>query len=131
MGGWMTKVFGNKGERLAARFLRRKGFKILARQYATRWGEIDLIALDGETIVFVEVKSRRSEAAGHPVEAITYDKQKKLTRMALAYLKRHGLLENSARFDVVAVLWPDGAKRAEVQHYQNAFPAVGLGQMYS
>ena len=131
MGGWMTKAFGNKGERLAARFLRRKGFKILARQYATRWGEIDLIALDGETVVFVEVKSRRSQAAGHPVEAITYDKQKKLTRMALAYLKRHGLLENSARFDVVAVLWPDGAKQAEVQHYQNAFPAVGLGQMYS
>lgn len=131
MGGWMTKRFGNKGERLAARYLRRKGFKILARQYATRWGEIDLIALDGETIVFVEVKSRRSEAAGLPVEAITYDKQKKLTRMALAYLKRHGLLENSARFDVVAVLWPDDAQRAEVQHYQNAFPAIGVGQMYS
>ncbi len=131
MGGWLTKVFGDKGERLAARFLRRQGFKILARQYSNRLGEIDLIALDGESIVFVEVKTRRSTAAGHPVEAITPGKQKKLTQVALVFLKRHALLEHSARFDVVTVLWPEASGQAEIEHYRNAFSPVGFGQMYS
>ena len=131
MGGWLTKVFGNKGERVAARFLRRRGFKILARQYSNRFGEIDLIALDGRCVVFVEVKTRRSTAAGLPVEAVTPQKQKKLTQVALAFLKRHALLERPARFDVVAVLWPETSGRPEITHYENAFPAVGFGQMYS
>ena len=131
MGGWLTKVFGNKGERLAARFLRRQGFKILARQYSNRFGEIDLIALDGRSVVFVEVKTRRSTAAGHPVEAITAGKQKKLTQVALAFLKRHALLEHPARFDVVTVLWPETSGKPEIKHYRNAFPPVGTGQMYS
>jgi putative endonuclease len=131
MAGWFTKLFGNDGERRAAKFLRRAGFRILARQYANRFGEVDLIALDGETVVFVEVKSRRSEAAGHPVEAVTHEKQKRLTRIALTYLKRRRWLERSARFDVVAVLWPQDAKEPQILHYRDAFPPVGFGQMFS
>jgi putative endonuclease len=131
MPGWIGKLLGNRGERLAARFLRRQGYKILARQYSNRFGEIDLVALDGESIVFVEVKTRRSGSAGHPVEAVTHVKQSKLTRAALAFLKRHRLLERSARFDVVAILWPKGAKHPEIDHYRNAFTPVGFGQMYS
>ncbi len=131
MPGWIGKLLGNRGERLAARFLRRQGYKILARQYSNRFGEIGLVALDGESIVFVEVKTRRSGSAGHPVEAVTHEKQSKLTRAALAFLKRHRLLERSARFDVVAILWPKGAKHPEIDHYRSAFTPVGFGQMYS
>jgi putative endonuclease len=131
MADWLNRLLGDKGERKAARFLRRKGYKILARQCAGRLGEIDLIALEGETIVFVEVKTRRSDSAGLPFEAVTPAKQKKLTNLALTYLKRHGLLEHRARFDVVTVLWPAEGKQPEIEHYQNAFEPIGFGQMYS
>ena len=131
MSGWLTKLLGNRGERLAARYLRRQGFKILSHQYSNRLGEIDLIALDSDCLVFVEVKTRRSRAAGDPVEAITLGKQKQLTKLALTYLKRHNLLEKSARFDVVAILWPDGSQDPQITHYRNAFSPVGFGQMFS
>jgi putative endonuclease len=64
-------------------------------------------------------------------EAVDAAKQQKLTRLALAWLKRHELLEYPARFDVVAVTWPPQARRPRIDHYRNAFPAVGRGQMYS
>ena len=131
MAGWLKKLLGNQGERLAAKFLRKQGFKIIARQYKTRMGELDLIARDRDVIVFVEVKTRRSDSAGHPVEAITPAKQKKLTQLALAFLKLHDLLEHSARFDVVTIYWKDGEKTPTVEHFPNAFPAVGTGQMFS
>jgi len=131
MRSWLTKWLGNRGERLAAKFLRRQGLRILARQYSSPMGEIDLVALDGESIVFVEVKTRRSEAAGHPAEAVTLEKQKRLTRTALSYLKRYGLLERRARFDVVAILWSQEDSRPRVEHFRNAFPPVGSGQMFS
>lgn len=131
MDGFWKRWLGDRGERLAVRFLRRQGFRILHRQYAGKSGEIDLVARDGETIVFVEVKTRKSDAAGHPAEAVTPAKQKQLTKLALAYLKRYNLLEHPARFDVVAILWPDDGGRPEITHYRNAFEAVGTGQMFS
>ena len=94
-------------------------------------GEIDLIALDGDCVVFVEVKTRRSSDAGRPVEAVDYHKQLKLTRLALAYLKRHNLLEHRARFDVVSIVWSDGTRHPEIVHYKNAFEPIGRGQMFS
>ena len=131
MKGWLRKILGNRGERVAARHLRKAGFRILARQYANRFGEIDLIALDGDCVVFAEVKTRRTDSAGTPLEAVTYEKQKKLTRTALAWLKRHGLLEQAARFDVVSIVWPADSNRPQIQHIRNAFEPVGFGQMYS
>jgi putative endonuclease len=131
MAGLLNRLLGNKGERRAAKFLHGRGFRILARQSSGRLGEIDLIARDGETIVFVEVKTRRSNAAGHPVETITPTKQKKLTALALVYLKRHGLLERRARFDVVTIVWPEGSRQPEIEHYENAFEPTGFGQMFS
>jgi putative endonuclease len=128
---WVTKLLGDRGERASARYLRRQGFRILSRQSSGRLGEIDLIAEDGETIVFVEVKTRSSASAGEPVEAVTLGKQKQLTRLALAWLKRRGLLERRARFDVIAVLWPEGAREPEITHYRNAFEPVGVDGMYS
>lgn len=131
MPGWWNKLLGDKGERLAARHLRRRGYRILGRQVSNRLGEIDLIAMDGDCIVFVEVKTRRDDAAGHPVEAVTHPKRKQLTRVALAWLKKNGLLERPSRFDVVAVLWIEGRRRPEITHYRNAFAPVGTGQMFS
>jgi putative endonuclease len=131
MAGLLNRLLGNEGERRAAKYLRGLGYRILARQSSGRIGEIDLIALEGETIVFVEVKTRRSQAAGHPVEAVTPAKQRKLTNVALAYLKRHGLLERRARFDVVTIIWPSGARHPEITHYRNAFEPTGFGQMFS
>lgn len=125
--GW----FGDLGERTAARFLRGKGYRILQRQLRNRFGEIDLIALDGETMVFVEVKTRRGVEQGAPFEAVGADKQRKLTKAALAYLKRNGLLERRYRFDVVSIVWLPGAARPEIQHFQHAFESAGRGQMFA
>jgi putative endonuclease len=121
---------GQRGERAAARFLKRRGYKIVARGERDRIGELDLVAVDGQTIVFVEVKTRASQDAGHPVEAVDADKQSRLTRLALTYLKRHDLLEYPARFDVVAITWAEDAKHPRIEHFPNAFEAVGQGQMF-
>lgn len=128
--GWLTLLLGDKGERLAVRYLKRQGYRIVARQSRSRIGELDIVALDGDCIVFVEVKTRSSDKAGHPAEAVTTAKQQQLTRAALAWLKRRGLLERRARFDVVAITWGKGLPPV-IDHYRNAFEATGRGQMFS
>ncbi len=122
---------GTRGEKAAARYLRRRGYRILAHSDRSKPGEIDLIAVDGRTIVFVEVKTRQSGEAGHPSEAVDDDKQRRLTRLALAYLKRHGLLEYPARFDVISVVWPEGQRTPTIEHFPNAFDAAGQWGLYS
>lgn len=126
MAGWL----GNAGEREAARYLRRQGFQIIARRYRTPLGEIDLIARDGECIVFIEVKTRRSSEAGQPFESVDRRKQQQLTRLALAYLKQRGWLEQPARFDVISIVWPESTNVPEITHYRNAFEPTGRGQMF-
>ena len=127
-----TRLFGDRGERAAAKHLRRQGLRIIARQHRSRLGEIDLIALDAGRVVFVEVKTRRSNAAGRPEEAITTAKQRQLTRLALEYLKRRGWLgKRPARFDVVAVTWPDDGSKPKIVHYRDAFEATGVNGMFS
>jgi putative endonuclease len=130
-GGWLAGWLGDEGERLAARYLRRQGYKILARRYRTAMGEIDLIARDGACIVFVEVKTRRSDVAGRPHEAVDSCKQAQLTRLALAFLKRYGLLEQPARFDVISIVWEGTGTEPQIVHYRNAFEPPGRGQMFS
>ena len=125
------KTLGRRGEEAAARFLKRLGYKILARGRRLAPGELDLVALDGRTIVFVEVKTRTSADVGHPAEAVDAVKQRKLTRLAVTFLKRHGLLEFPARFDVVAITWPEGRGRPVIEHFKNAFDAVGQGELFS
>ncbi len=122
---------GIRGERAAERYLKRRGYRIVGRGERDRIGELDLVAVDGKTLVFVEVKTRGSLATGHPAEAVDRDKQRRLTRVALSYLRRHDLLEHPARFDVIAVVWPDGQKQPNIEHIQNAFEAVGNWQMFS
>jgi putative endonuclease len=133
---WWRRVrrpptLGQRGERLAVRYLRRQGYVILAQSSRSWLGELDVVAVDGRTVVFVEVKTRRSDQAGHPADAVDPAKQQRLTRLALAYLKRHGLLECSARFDVVAVIWPATAGQPQLAHYRRAFEPADRGQMFS
>ena len=133
---WLRRLFpeeplGRRGEVAAARYLRRHGCRVLARGDRLWPGELDLVALDGRTIVFVEVKTRQSQEAGHPAEAVDPAKQRRLTRLAVTFLKRHGLLEHPARFDVVAVTWPEGHRRPTIEHIPDAFEAVGKWEFYS
>ncbi len=123
-------TLGQQGERRAARYLRRQGYKILAAQRRMRYGEIDLIAVDGKTVVFIEVKTRRKDAGIRPADSIDYVRRRRMSRAATAYLKAHGLLECPARFDIVEVIWPENAKRPELRHHVNAFPAEGRGQFF-
>jgi putative endonuclease len=125
------KPLGRRGEDAAARYLKRAGCKVLVRSSRLWPGEIDLVALDGRTVVFVEVKTRTSQDAGHPAEAVDLRKQRRLTVLAVTFLKRHGLLEYPARFDVVAVTWPSGRGRPTIEHFKNAFDAVGQWELYS
>ncbi len=112
-------TLGKSGEDLACLELRRRGYAIVARRYRTRAGEIDIVARDGGTLVFVEVKTRRSLRFGHPAEAVTARKQAKIRAMACDYLARAALGDCPCRFDVVAVtLRASGAPRIEL------FPAA-------
>lgn len=88
-------------------------------------GEIDIIARDGDWIVFVEVKTRTSHVAGHPAEAVTPRKQLQLTKLAMVWLKQRRLL-NHRPIDVVALTWPDGVKAPQIEHFIHAFPAADV-----
>ena len=104
-----------KGEVAAREYLRGKGYLILEENYAGRAGEIDLIAKDGEVLVFVEVKARENTAFGYPIEAITPQKVRKICLTAQQYLVQKRLLGSDVRFDVVEIL------RGEITHTENAF----------
>lgn len=122
---------GERGERAAARYLRRRGMTIVARGRHERFGELDIVAVERRTLVFVEVKTRRSHRGGHPAEAVDAAKQRRLTLSALAYLKRNGLLEYPARFDIIAVTWPDERRRPHIEHFRNAFEPPDRHGMFS
>jgi putative endonuclease len=128
---WWRRWFGTRSERAAARFLKRQGFRILARNLSGPLGEIDLIALDGRCIVFVEVRSTSTDDPGRPAESVDQVKQRRLTDLALDFLRRHRLLDHAARFDVLAIAWPADQREPTIVHHRQAFEAVGRGQMYS
>lgn len=121
---------GYRGERAAERFLKRKRYIIVGRQVRHTFGEIDLIAVDGRTVVFVEVKTRQTDQLGHPAEAVDPKKQARITRAASAYLKRNHLLDCSVRFDVVTIVWPAKSKKPMIEHFENAFEPVGKYQLF-
>jgi putative endonuclease len=111
-------MLGDAGERAAARYLRRAGLRVITRGYRTPLGEIDLIARDRDTLVFVEVKTRRQ---GQPAEAVTPEKQRRLTNAAHQFLHRFRLRGHPCRFDVVAVVWPEESLPPRIEHIPNAF----------
>lgn len=112
------KTLGTKGENLAVTFLKKKGYKIIARNYKTFIGEIDIIAKDGDITVFIEVKTRINDSFGYPFEAVNTKKKKKLKNLALLYLKNKGD-ESPVRFDVLSIFMNNG--KEEIEHIKDAF----------
>ena len=103
---WWRRWFGTRSERAAERFLKKLGYRILVRNFTCDFGELDLIALDRGTIVFVEVRSTAEADGSGPAASVDWAKQKRLTRLATYFLQRKKLLDHAARFDVLTVSWP-------------------------
>jgi putative endonuclease len=111
---------GQRGEQEAERFLRQRGLRVLARRYRTTAGELDLVAADGVTIVFVEVKTQTTRGAADPEEKVRRDKRNRMVRAARAFVRQKRLDERPCRFDIVAVVCPtDGPP--EVRHFEDVF----------
>ena len=121
---WLNSVrvrlpLGRRGERAAEKYLRRNGYRIVARNFRAAGAEIDLVAMDGETLVFVEVKTRRSRDAGAPEEAVDERKQTRMRRAAEVFAQRYRADEVEMRFDIAAV--DASGKRLEIELLRNAF----------
>ncbi len=101
-----SQMLGAIGEELAFHELKNRGYKVLIRNYECALGEIDLIAKEKGSLVFIEVKTRRSDAMGSPGEAVTREKRRQIIRVAKYYLKRYGIPDIACRFDVVCILFP-------------------------
>jgi len=110
---------GRQGERVAEEFLRTQGYVIVARNYRVSFGEIDVIAQDRQTLVFVEVRTHTGEAFGDPLASVNLRKQRQIAKAALHYLARNGLMEREARFDVIGIRWEN--EQARITHVKNAF----------
>ena len=114
---------GRRGEDVAAAYVAGLGYRLVVRNFRCRAGEIDLVALDGDTIVFVEVRSRTGSGRGTPLESVDGRKQAQVGRVARYFLAAHGWHERSARFDVVGVRLD--ADPPTVEHVRGAFDLVG------
>jgi len=116
------RTTGIKGEEEAARFLARSGYAIVDRNVRTRAGEIDLVAREGKTLVFVEVKTRRELVEGDPPQAAVHTrKQNRLAKLAHGYLKQKRIRQTPCRFDVVSVIINDEGGVKAIRHIPNAF----------
>ncbi len=113
----MTKI-GLRGEDIAAKFLKEKGYYILYRNYKTPYGEADIIAKDNDTVVFVEVKTRSNLSFGYPFESVNLKKQERLKRIALNYLKVANY-PTKIRFDVISISSENGLSK--IEHIKEAF----------
>jgi len=117
----IRRTTGSRGEEEAARFLTRSGYAILDKNIRTRAGEIDLVAKEGKTLVFVEVKTRRDAEGDPPQAAVNTRKQNRLGKLALGYLKLKRLRQTPCRFDVVSVIFNDEGGVKAIRHIPNAF----------
>lgn len=123
---------GMRGEAAAEKYLKQQGYKIIARRDRTPLGELDLVAVDRRCVVFVEVKTRQEyDGSDHPADAVDAAKQRRITRAAVAFLKRRRLLEYAGRFDVVAVTWPADGRQPRIEHIKNAYEAAGRNEYFS
>jgi putative endonuclease len=117
----VRQILGKTGEDLACGELERRGYAIVARRYRRRGGELDIIARDGPTLVFIEVKARDGRDFGEAAEAVTRVKRRRITHVAMDYMMRHHLSDCPCRFDVVSIHFDSG--RPEIEVFQNAFDA--------
>lgn len=113
------QILGQEGEQIAERYLRKKGYRLVERNYRCPVGELDLIVLDRHVIVFVEVKSRSDDRFGLPLESVHLRKQRKMIKTALFFLNEHRLHHREARFDVIGISFT--GREPVVEHVQNAF----------
>lgn len=113
------KTLGARGEEIAVAYLKKQKYRIIETNFRCRCGEVDIIARDGKTLVFVEVKTRRTASYGLPQLAVTPFKQRQISKAALTYLSKNRLMEETARFDVVSVFLLDTSPT--VDHIKNAF----------
>jgi len=127
---WWRRWFGSRSERAAGRFLKKLGYRIVARNYSCPQGELDLVALDGTCIVFAEVRSTEAEDLEKPAVSVDEFKQKRLTAAAMQFLQKKRLLGHAARFDVLTISWPADRKEPTIEHHRNAFEATGRFQMF-
>jgi putative endonuclease len=114
---------GQDGEELASRYLEAQGLTVLFRNFRCRSGEVDLVAREGETTVFVEVKTRGGASHGLGQESVTFGKRRRIVRAARLYAAARGLWEEPLRFDVISIDWTDGHPR--LRHDRGAFDAEG------
>jgi putative endonuclease len=119
-----------RSERVAARHLRRLGYQVVAVNHRNVAGELDIVAIDRDCIVFAEVRSTSQPTGERPALSVDAHKQKRLTEAALRFMQQHRLLGRSARFDVLTVSWPPNARAPSISHYPNAFEASGNFQMF-
>lgn len=110
----LRRVFGNSAEELASRFLKGLGYKIIEKQFRTKFGEIDLIAMDGNEVIFVEVKARKSTDFGYPEESVTKSKLRKIAAVSSEYLHRKKLDSVPFRIDVIAIDY--SGKKPDLKH---------------
>ncbi len=115
-----ARALGLRGEEIALEYFRRKGYRIVERGFRLFRGEIDIIARDGETLVFIEVKTRATTEFGLPEEAVTLAKQGQIRKIARGYLVARDLGEPDCRFDVLAILVPEDGNPV-ITHYESAF----------
>jgi putative endonuclease len=129
---WWRRWFGQRSERAAARFLRGRGYRIVAANVADTAGELDLIAVDGRTLVIVEVRSTASDDLDRTSASVDDRKQRKVTGAALRFLKRKRLLGRvNVRYDIVVLSWPASAREPVVRHIPHAFEPGDLFQWFS
>ena len=114
-----NQSFGELGERIAERWLRRQGWRVVQRRFRSGHRDIDLVVAQDDVVAFVEVKARRGAEFGDPIEAVNWNKQRQLVRSASVWIERHGRPSESYRFDVVGVLVE--GERVRVRHVPNAF----------
>ncbi|MFL5618894.1 MAG: YraN family protein [Gemmatimonadaceae bacterium] len=112
--------FGELGERIAERWLRERGWRVVQRRFRSGHRDIDLVVERDGVVAFVEVKARRGDRFGGPVEAVNWRKQKELGRSARVWVSRHGRSDDAYRFDVVGVLVE--GQRVRIRHVEDAFP---------
>ncbi len=132
---WWKRWFGRRGERAAAKFLRRLGYRLLASNVSDRAGELDILALDGETLVIVEVRSTssdRPDAIEETAASVDLRKQQRITGAATRFLAARRLLGKIAvRYDILVVVWPELAREPAFRHIPHAFESTGRFQFFT
>lgn len=132
---WWKRWFGQRGERTAAKYLRGLGYRVLAANVSDSQGELDLLALDGETLVIVEVRSTasdRPDAIEQTAASVDLRKQRKVCRAATRFLAARRLLGKIAmRYDILVVAWPEAAREPTIKHIPHAFESTGRFQFFT